>query len=67
MTPSQSRSGGNLSFTHHGSSEISFKSKEVVEYALEDFVRAWRLYVERKLWFEQSDEGSANKNNFSKG
>ncbi|POW04201.1 hypothetical protein PSHT_11405 [Puccinia striiformis] len=66
MTPSQSRSGGNLSFTHHGSSEISFKSKEVVEYALEDFVRAWRLYVERKLWFEQSDEGSANKNNFSK-
>ncbi|KAI9610490.1 hypothetical protein H4Q26_006632 [Puccinia striiformis f. sp. tritici PST-130] len=45
MTPSQSRSGGNLSFTHHGSSEISFKSKEVVEYALEDFVRAWRLQI----------------------
>ncbi|POW13388.1 hypothetical protein PSTT_03796, partial [Puccinia striiformis] len=59
MTPSQSRSGGNMSFTNHGSSEISFKSKEVVEYAFEEFVRAWRLNVERKLWFEQSDEGAA--------
>ncbi|EFP80359.2 uncharacterized protein PGTG_06315 [Puccinia graminis f. sp. tritici CRL 75-36-700-3] len=58
MTPSHSRSDGHSSFTNQGTPEVSFKSKDV-EHAIEEYVRAWKLHVERKLWFEQSDEGSA--------
>ncbi|OAV99322.1 hypothetical protein PTTG_04592 [Puccinia triticina 1-1 BBBD Race 1] len=58
MTPSHSRSEGHQSFTNQGTPEVSFKSKDV-EHAIEEYVRTWKLSVERKLWFEQSDEGSA--------
>ncbi|PLW39654.1 hypothetical protein PCANC_19373 [Puccinia coronata f. sp. avenae] len=58
MTPSRSRSDDHLSLMNQDTSDSSHRSKEV-EYVIVDYVRTGRLDVERKLWFEQSEEGSA--------
>ncbi|MBW0480422.1 hypothetical protein O181_020137 [Austropuccinia psidii MF-1] len=48
-----------LPLPHVGSSVTAQINPKELDFAMEEYVRFWRLNVERRLWFEQGDEGIA--------